>query len=171
MWRKMRLPFHSAGMWMCAAPPGDAEVGAVLRDGVVGGVAVLFGGVGALAEFAPVVLLDGGGEGDVDAVVVVEGSPAAGGFVDGEWFGFAAEDAVLPGDVFGEEEVVVLPLGFFVDPETPVVVGDEGAVFGVGDFGAGFARGQGLSCVARVAAVADCRKVRRESRRMMVGQV
>ncbi len=117
------------------APPGDAEVGAVLGDGVVGGVAVLFGGVGALAEFAPVVLLDGGGEGDVDAIVGAEESPAAGGFVDGEGFGFAAEDAVLPGDVFGEEEFVVLPFGLLVDPETPVVVGDEGAVFGVGDFG------------------------------------
>ncbi len=78
------------------APPRDAEVGAVLRDGVVGGVAVLFGGVGAGAEFSPVVLLDGGGEGDVDAGEVVEEAPAAGGFVDGEWFGFAAEDAVLP---------------------------------------------------------------------------
>ena len=43
------------------APPGDAEVCAVLRDGVVGGVAVLVGCVGAPAEFAPVVLLDGGG--------------------------------------------------------------------------------------------------------------
>ncbi len=116
------------------APPGDAEVGAVLGDGVVGGVAVLFGGVGAGAEFGPVVLLDGGGEGDVDAGEVVEEAPAAGGLVDGEWIGFATEDAVLPGDVFGEEEAVVLPLGFFVDPETPVVVGDEGAVFGVGDF-------------------------------------
>ena len=80
-------------------------------------------------------LLDCSGEGDVDAVVGAEGSPAAGGLVDGEWGAFAAEDAVLPGDVFGEEEGVVLPLGFFVDPETPVVVGDEGAVFGVGDFG------------------------------------
>ena len=103
-----------------------------MRDGVVGGVAILFGGVGAAAEFAPVVLLDGGGEGDVDAVVGAE-APAAGRFVDGKGFGFAAEDAVLPGDVFGEEEFVVLPFGPFVDPETPVVVGDEGAVFGVGD--------------------------------------
>ena len=64
------------------------------------------------------------------------GSPAARRWVDRRAvFGFAAEDAVLPGDVFGEEEFVVLPFGFFVDPETPVVVGDEGAVFGVGDFG------------------------------------
>ena len=90
-------------------------------------------------------LLDGGGEGDVDAGEVVEEAPAAGGFVDGEGIGFAAEDAVLPGDVFGEEEGVVLPLGFFVDPETPVVVGDEGAVFGVGDFG--FCGGLGWSGV------------------------
>jgi hypothetical protein len=67
---------------------------------------------------------------------VVEETPAAGGFVDGEWGVFAVEDAFgVDGDVFGEEEGVVLPLGFFVDPETPVVVGDEGAVFGVGDFG------------------------------------
>ncbi len=97
-----------------------------------------------MAEFAPVVLLDGGGEGDVDAGEVVEETPAAGGFVDGEGFGFAAEDAVLPGDVFGEEELVVLPLGFFVDPETPVVVGDEGAVFGVGDLRSGALCGGGF---------------------------
>ena len=79
-----------------AAPPGDAEVGSVLGDGVVGGVAVLFGSVGAGSEFAPVVLLDGGGEGDVDAGEAIEETPAAGGLVDGERFGFAAEDAVLP---------------------------------------------------------------------------
>ncbi len=106
------------------APPGDAEVGSVLRDGVVVGVAVLFGGVGAAAESAPVVLLDGGGEGDVDAGEVVEETPAASGFVDGERGAFAVEDAFgVDGDVFGKEEGVVLPLGFFVDPETPVVVG------------------------------------------------
>jgi hypothetical protein len=80
---------------------------------------------------APVVLLDCGGEGDVDAGEVVE-EIRAGGFVDGEWSAFAAEDTVLPGDVFGEEERVVLPFGFFVEPETPAVVGDEDAVFGVG---------------------------------------
>ncbi len=106
-----------------------------MRDGVVGGVAVLFGRVGAGAEFSPVVLLDGSGEGDVDAGEVVEETPAAGGFVDREGFRFAAEDAVLPGDVFGQEEFVVLPLGLFIDPETPVVVGDEGSVFGVGNRG------------------------------------
>jgi hypothetical protein len=50
-----------------AAPPGDAEVGSVSWDGVVCGVPVLVGGVGATAKFAPVVLLDGGGQGDVDA--------------------------------------------------------------------------------------------------------
>ncbi len=43
-----------------AVPPGDAEVGSVLGDGVVGAVAVLLGGVGALAELAPEVLLDCG---------------------------------------------------------------------------------------------------------------
>ncbi len=91
------------------APPGDAEVGAVLRDGVVGGVAILVWCVRtrrlvfSCTEFAPVVLLDGGGEGDVDACEVVEETPAAGGLVDGERRGFAAEDAVLPGDVFGED--------------------------------------------------------------------
>ncbi len=127
------LVFPFGGDLDLLAPPGDAEVDAVLGDGIVGGVAVLFGGVGAAAEFAPVVLLDCGGEGDVDAGEVVEETPASGGLVDGERIGFAAEDAVLPGDVFGEEEGVVLPLGFFVDPETPVVVGDEGAVFGVGE--------------------------------------
>jgi hypothetical protein len=46
------------------------------------------------------------------------------------------EDAFgVDGDVFGEEEWIVLPLGFFVDPKTPVVVGDEGAVFGVREYG------------------------------------
>src|SRR5260370_23509013 len=103
---------------------------------------MLCGGVGARslvftsAEFAPVVLLDGGGEGDVDAGEGVEQSPASGGFVDGEGGAFAVEDSFgVDGDVFGEEEGVVLRLGFFVDPETPVVVGDVGAVFRVGDFG------------------------------------
>jgi hypothetical protein len=107
-----------------------------LRDGVVGGVAVLFGGVGTGAEFAPVVLLDRGGEGDVDAGEVIEGLPASRGLVDRERGALAVEDAVrVDGDAFGEEERVVLPFGLLVDPETPVVVGDEGAVFGVGDFG------------------------------------
>ena len=55
--------------------------------------------------------------------------------VDGGGSGLPQRTTVLPGDVFGEEEFVVLPFGFFVDPETPVVVGDKGAVFGVGDFG------------------------------------
>src|SRR5437868_2300424 len=91
------LPF--GGNVDLLAPPGDAEVGAILWDGVVGGVTILFGGVGARSlvitssEFAPVVLLDGGGQGDIDAVVGAKGSPAAGGFVDGEGRAFAAEDA------------------------------------------------------------------------------
>jgi hypothetical protein len=83
-----------------------------------------------------VVLLDGSGKCDVDAGEVIEEVPAAAGLVDGEGRAFAVEDAFgVDGDVFGEEERVVLPLGVFIDPETPVVVGDEGAVFGVGDFG------------------------------------
>ena len=143
------LAFPFGGDVELATPPRDAEVGSVLRDGVVGGVAVLFGGVRARSlviassEFAPVVLLDGGGEGDVDAIVGAKSSPAAGGFVDRKWGAFAVEDAFgVDGDVFGEEERIVLPLGFFVDPKTPVVVGDEGAVFWVGDFS--FCGGLGL---------------------------
>ena len=131
------MPFHSAGMWMGGCPTRrrrgrlrSAGWGRRRRSGTLRGCR------GGCAEFAPVVLLDGGGEGDVDAGEVVEETPAAGGLVDGEWGAFAVEDAFgVDGDVFGEEERVVLPLGFFVDPETPVVVGDEGAVFGVGDFG------------------------------------
>ena len=60
-----------------------------------------------------------------------ECGPAAGGCVDGQRLAFAAELAVDPADVFGQEDVVVLPLGFVVDPETPAFVGDERAVFGV----------------------------------------
>ena len=60
-----------------AMEPGDAEVGAVLRDVVVGGcaggsvgVAVLLGRVGAAAVLAPEVLLDGGGQRDLETGVV-----------------------------------------------------------------------------------------------------
>jgi hypothetical protein len=96
---------------------------------------------------------------------MVEELPAAGGLVDGEGGAFAVEYAFgVLRDVFGEEERVVLPLGLFVDPETPVVVGNEGAVFGVGisAFAVGWAEA-GFSFAARVAAVADWRKVWRLS--------
>ncbi len=128
-----------------AMEPGDAEVGAVLRDVVVGGrlgrvgrgVTVFLGCVGArLAVFAcavlaPEVLLDGGGECDLEAGGWRERSPAAGGRVDGQRLVFAAELAVNPRNVFRKEDVVVLPFGFVVDPETPVFVGNERSVFGV----------------------------------------
>ena len=76
---------------MSAVEPGDAEVGAVLRDVVVGGwlgrigrgVAILLGRVRAAAVLAPEVLLDGGGKRDLEAGVVRECGPAAGGRVDG----------------------------------------------------------------------------------------
>jgi len=74
------------------------------------------------------VLLDGGGEDDFEAGVVRERGPASGGSVDGEWLALAAEFAVYPRDVFGEEDVIVLPLGSFIDPKTPVIVGDQHAV-------------------------------------------
>ena len=66
------------------------------------------------------------------AGAVVEDGPAGGGSVGGERVLCAAESAIDPGYVFGEEDVVVLPFGFAVEVETPAVVGDEGAVFGVG---------------------------------------
>ena len=96
----LALPFR--GDVDLLAPPRDPEIGAVLRDGIVRGVAVLVGSVGALAEFAPIVLLDRSRKGDVDAVEMVE-EIRAGGFVHGEWSAFAAQDTVLPRDVFGEE--------------------------------------------------------------------
>ena len=45
----------------------------------------------------------------------------------------------VAGDLVGEEDGVVLPLGVLVDPEVPAFVGDQGAVLRVGCF-----RGLGL---------------------------
>ncbi len=35
----------------------------------------------------------------------------------------------VAGDLVGEEDGVVLPLGVLVDPEVPAFVGDQGSVF------------------------------------------
>jgi len=60
--------------------------------------------------------------------------PATGWRVDGQGIAFGENRSVGgDGDVFWEEDVVVGPGGVVVDPEMPAVVGNEGAVFGVGD--------------------------------------
>ena len=70
-------------------------------------------------------------------VLCARSAPAAGGLVDGERLPLPQRTPFCQEMSSGRKSVVVLPLGFFVDPETPVVVGDEGAVFGVGEL-AGF---------------------------------
>ena len=130
-----------------AVPPGDAVKGAVLRDGVVcggegrvggGGEVVLLrsvraGTVAIRPGGAPEVLLDGGGEEHFDGRVRSEGLPAAGGDVHGERRAGGEEDALRRhGDGVGEVEVVRLPGGGGVQLEAPAVVGDESAVFRVG---------------------------------------
>src|SRR5215469_1521511 len=69
------LAAHGGGDVDAAVPPGDAEVGAVLRDVIVGGglrwisrsITVFLRRVGTAAVLAPEVLFDGGWEGDLKA--------------------------------------------------------------------------------------------------------
>ena len=78
MWRKMRCTFPFSRNVDGAIPPGDAEIGAVLRNGVVGGIAILVGSVRAAAELSPEVLLDCSGKEDGLAVDFVQRGPASG---------------------------------------------------------------------------------------------
>ncbi len=75
---------HGCGDVDGAVPPGDTEVCAVLWDGVVGGVAIFFGCVGAGAVGAPEVLLDRRGEEDFFSCLWREDVPASGGWVGGK---------------------------------------------------------------------------------------
>lgn len=134
---------HAGGDFDGTVPPGDAEPGAVLREGVFGGVTVLVGRIGALAKFAPQVLLDGAREGDAKIAGRVrrENLPATGR--DVHWKRLAAGHGAVwaRGDLVGQVEGVVLPLCLLVHPEVPAVIGNERAVLWPGErFGEGWLR-------------------------------
>ena len=129
------LARHGRGDFDLARPPRDAEVGPVLRDGIVGGVAILIRRVGAWlailprSVLAPEMLLHRPRQCHRDPRRITQHAPPARRRVHRQRLTLASHYSIRTlRYILRQKDRVVLPLGVLIDPQPPALVWNQRAV-------------------------------------------
>jgi len=120
------LPLHADGNINLAPPPGDAAIASILRDRIAGGIAVFIGSVRKRSVALPEMLLDGGGKRDhrsvLRATVTLQHGPPTGRRIDRK---------LLQGKALRKVNQVFIPLCLLIDPQIPILVGQQLTIQGL----------------------------------------